>query len=94
VYEEALVYELSLRNVPAERQRAILVRYKQINIPGQRLDLLVGARVIVELKAVDDFAPIHLAKLMSYMRAMDLRLGLLINFNVALLKDGIRRIVL
>lgn len=94
VYEQALIYELSLRNVPVERQRPIAVRYKEIEIPGQRLDLLVDARVIVELKAVDDFAPIHLAKTMSYMRTMDLRLGLMINFNVPLLKDGIRRVVL
>jgi len=94
VYEQALVFELPVRNVPVERQRPIAVRYKEIEIPGQRLDLLVDARVIVELKAVDDFAPIHLAKTMSYMRTMDLRLGLMINFNVPLLKDGIRRVVL
>lgn len=62
VYEQALIYELSLRSIPVESQKTICVRYKELDIPGQRLDLLVDSRIIVELKAVEDFAPIHYAK--------------------------------
>ena len=94
VYEDALCYELVLRHVPFERQKAILVPYKDLRIEGQRLDLLIGGLVIVELKAVSDIHPVHQAQLMSYLKATGLRLGLIINFNVPHLKDGIRRIVM
>ena len=67
--------------------------YKEVQIPGQRLDLLVGGRIIVELKTLDEFAPIHQAQLVSYLKATGLRLGLLINFKVPVLKDGIKRVV-
>ena len=93
VYEKALLYELQLRGLKVERQKDILVPYKDIQIEGQRLDLLVGGRVIVELKAVEAIAPIHQAQLLSYLKATKLRLGLLINFNVPVLKDGIKRLV-
>jgi GxxExxY protein len=94
VYEQALVIELELRNLPFERQKAIRVNYKGQEVGEGRLDLLVGGCLIVELKAVDALAPIHTAQLMSYLRAMRLPLGLLINFNVPVLKTGIKRIVL
>jgi GxxExxY protein len=93
IYEAAMDYELRALGLMFERQKEILVPYKGIEIPGQRLDLLVGGRVVVELKAVESIAPIHEAKMISYLKATRLRLGLLINFRVPLLKDGIRRIV-
>jgi GxxExxY protein len=68
------------------------VPYKDIQIEGQRLDLLVGRRVIVELKAVTELHPLLHAQLLSYLKATGLRLGLLINFNVPVLKDGLKRL--
>ena len=67
--------------------------YKDILIPGQQLDLLAGERVVLELKAVSELAPIHEAQLLSYLKATGLRLGLLINFHARLLKEGIKRLV-
>jgi GxxExxY protein len=93
VYERALCHELTLRGVTFERQKDLFVPYKDIEIAGQRLDLLVGGRVIAELKAVETIAPIHQAILLSYLKAMRLRLGLIINFRMLVLKDGIKRIV-
>src|SRR5438105_15624993 len=93
VYEKAFVYELTCQGMAVARQKEILVPYKAIRIEGQRLDLLVGGRIIVEAKAVDAIAPIHEAQLLSYLKSAGLRLGLLINFNVPLLKDGITRLV-
>jgi GxxExxY protein len=93
IYRRALAYELSLRRIVVEQEKEIVVRYKDIQVPGQRLDLLAGGRVIVELKCVEEFAPIHQAQLISYLKATGLRLGLLMNFKAAVLKDGIKRIV-
>jgi GxxExxY protein len=93
IYNKAMDYELQASGLLVEREKEILVPYKDIHIPGQRLDLLVGGRIILELKAVESFAPIHEAQLISYLKATHLRLGLLINFRVPLLKDGVRRIV-
>jgi GxxExxY protein len=94
-YEAALAYELSLREVRYERQKEMPVRYKGFMIEvGYRLDLLVEDQVIVELKAVTEMHPIYEAQLMTYLRLSGCRVGLLINFNVPRLKDGlIRRIV-
>jgi GxxExxY protein len=94
-YEAALAYELSLREVRYERQKEMPVRYKGFMIEvGYRLDLLVEDQVIVELKAVTGMHPIYEAQLMTYLRLSGCRVGLLINFNVPRLKDGlIRRIV-
>jgi GxxExxY protein len=94
VSEEALRYELTEALVPFERQKRLFVPYKKIVIHGHRIDLLVGDRIILELKCVDDFSPIHQAQLISCLKATGLRLGRLINFKVILLKDGIKRIVL
>jgi GxxExxY protein len=93
VYERALCHELTLRGIAFERQKDLIVCYKDLEITGQRLDLLVGARVIAELKTVETLAPIHQAQLLSYLKAMGLRLGLIINFKVLVLKDGIKRVV-
>ena len=94
IYEDALCYELLLRGAPFERQKPIAVPYKGFLIEGQRLDLLIGGLVIVELKAVDAIHPIHQAQIMSYLKATGLRLGFILNFNVTRFKDGIRRVVL
>jgi GxxExxY protein len=93
VYEKALMHELQLRGVQVERQLDVRVPYKGIQLDGQRLDLLVGGRVIVELKAVSELHPLHHAQLLSYLKSTGLRLGLLINFNVPVLKDGLKRLV-
>jgi len=93
IYERALCDELALRGVAFERQKELTVRYKDLDIPGQRLDLLVGRRVITDLKTVETLAPIHQAQVLSYLKTTGLRLGLLINFKVQILKDGIKRVV-
>jgi GxxExxY protein len=91
-YEACLSYELLERGLGVERQRPTPVTYRGVQIDvGYRMDLLVEELVVVELKAVDRLLPIHKAQLLSYLKLADLRLGLLINFNVKVLKDGIRR---
>jgi len=92
-YEEALCQELAERGIGFRRQVAIDVLYTGARIGEARLDLLVEERLLVELKATDRFAPIHLAQVLSYLKATELRLGLLINFNVVALRQGIRRVV-
>ncbi len=94
-YEECLVHELHLRAIPFERQKDIPVVYKDIRLAcGFRIDLLVDKRVIVELKAVDSLNPVYEAQILTYLRLTDCKIGLLINFNVRLLKHGIKRMVL
>jgi GxxExxY protein len=93
VYEEALCVELAAREIPFERQKEINVIYKGHQIGRQRVDLLVGQALIVELKTVEELAEIHKAQVISYLKATGLSLGLLINFNVPVLKSGIQRIV-
>jgi GxxExxY protein len=93
IYRKALAYELSLRGLAVEQEKELVVPYKGIQIPSQRLDLLVAGRMIVELKCVEEFAPIHQAQLLSYLKATGLRLGLLINFKTQVLRDGIKRMV-
>jgi len=94
VYEEALCVELKLKGIPFERQVPIAVDYRGYRVGESRLDLLVDQALAVELKAVDVLAPIHHAQVLSYLKALGGRLGLLINFNVPVLKNGIKRIVL
>jgi len=94
VYEEALCIELRLRNIPFVRQAIVPVRYKGYEAGEMRLDLLVGNSLIVELKAVEELAQVHSAQLLSYLRLTGHKLGLLINFNVPLLKNGIKRLAL
>jgi len=94
-YEVCLCKELALRDIPFENQRPIPVVYKGVSLDcGYRVDLLVEGRVIVELKAVEDLAPIHEAQLLTYMKLSGTKVGLLVNFNVLLLKDGLKRFVL
>ncbi len=94
VYEGALCIELDVRRIPFERQWPVAVNYEGHPVGEGRLDLLVGGVLVVELKAVEGVAPIHVAQVMSYLKATGHRLGLLINFNVPFLKNGIKRIVL
>jgi GxxExxY protein len=93
VYEEALCIELADKRISFERQKEISVLYKGRPIGKQRIDLMVGEVLIVELKAIDALAEIHKAQVISYLRATGLPLGLLINFNVSVLKNGIQRVV-
>ena len=93
VYEEALVYEIDLNHIPYERQVKVTVAYKEHAVGEGRLDLLVAKILPVELKAVEALAPIHQAQLISYLKMTGLQLGLLINFNVPLLKQGIKRVI-
>ena len=93
VYEEALATELGLRDVAFARQVVTGVDYKGRNVGQARLDLLVGGELVVELKAVEQLAPIHVAQVLSYLKATGHHLGLLITFNVNELRRGIRRIV-
>ena len=92
-YEICLAQELGLRGHEVERQRQMPVVYRGVQVDsGYRLDLVVDELVIVELKAVESLLPIHSAQLLSYLRLSGLPLGLLINFNAGLLKQGIRRL--
>jgi GxxExxY protein len=93
-YEECLCHELSIAGISFERQKPLPVHYKNVKLDcGYRLDLVVEQKVIVELKAVENLMPIHEAQLLTYLKLSSLTLGLLINFNVAMLKHGIKRIV-
>lgn len=94
VYEQCLCHELTLRGIPFERQKSLPVTYKGLHLDcGYRLDILVNNLVIVELKTVERIDPVHEAQLLTYLKVTGLWLGLLINFNVPVLKEGIRRIV-
>ncbi len=93
--EECLAHELTLRNIKFERQKPLPVVYKEVKLDcGYRLDFLVEGRVVLELKAVESLAPIHEAIVLTYLRLSGCKIGLLINFHVELLKNGIRRFVL
>lgn len=93
VYETALCIEFDLREIPFRRQSGVGITYKGRPVGRGKLDLLVGERLIVELKTVERLAPIHSAQLISYLRMTKRNLGLLINFNVPMLKEGIKRVV-
>ena len=94
VYEKALMHELALNNIPVRSQVAVKANYKGLDVgEGLRLDLLVDEQLIVELKSVDDFKPVHHKQLLTYLKLMNKQLGLLINFNVCNLTDGVKRIV-
>ena len=93
-YEACLCHELSLHNLKFERQKALPISYKGVMLDtGYRLDLVVEDQVIVEIKAVSELLPIHEAQLLSYLKQVGGGRGLLINFNVKLLKHGLRRLV-
>lgn len=93
-YEECLARELTLRKILFERQRPIPVVYKDIKLEcGYRVDFLVAGKVVVELKSVEALAPVHDAIVLTYLRLSGCKVGLLINFYVPLLRDGIKRFV-
>ena len=93
-YEECLCCEMALRGIKFERQVPLPLNYKGVNLDcGYRLDLLVEDKVIVELKSIETLEPIHDAQLLTYLRLRNAWLGLIINFNVIMLKDGVRRLV-
>ena len=94
VYEAAMAYELEKRGLRITRQQAIPVVYESVRVhTGFRADLVVEDEVIVEIKAVEAAAPVHKKQLLTYLKLSGKHLGLLINFNVALIRDGITRIV-
>jgi len=91
-YEECLCHELSLQKVAYERQKELPVFYKGKNLDcGYRLDIVLPNQLILELKAIEKIEPIHEAQLLTYLKLSKIRTGLLINFNVQLLKEGIKR---
>jgi GxxExxY protein len=94
-YEECLCHELSLKSLQYDRQRKLPLTYKGVQLDcGYRIDLFVEERVIVELKTIDKLSPIHDAQLLTYMKLANSSVGLLINFNVPVLRNGVRRKVL
>ena len=93
IYHEALCLELNSSGLSFEREKPIDVIYRDWRIPGQRVDLLVEGRVLVEVKAVPKLRPIHRSQVLSYLKTMDLRIGLVINFSSRLLKDGFKRVI-
>lgn len=93
VYEEALCVEFGLRGIAFERQVETGIAYKNVRVGRGRVDFVVAKRLIVELKSVEALVPVHTAQVISYLKATGLTLALLINFNVPLLKDGVRRII-
>ncbi|MBD2294555.1 GxxExxY protein [Anabaena sphaerica FACHB-251] len=94
VYHEALVTEFRLRGIPHKSKHLVAIRYKGHPVGEGELDFLVGDSIIVELKAVEKLSPIHEAQVISYLKMTNCPLGLLINFNVPVLKEGIKRIIL
>ncbi len=91
-YEECLSFELSNAGLNFERQKAVPVIYKDIKLDcGYRIDILVENQVVLELKTVDAFNPVHEAQILTYMKFSEKKIGLLINFNVTLLKNGLKR---
>ena len=93
-YEECLYYELCKSGFFVEKQKGLPLIYEEVKLDvGYRLDLLVERKVIVEIKAVEALNDIHLAQVLTYLKLSECKLGLLINFNVTLLKDGVRRVV-
>jgi len=94
VYEAALEFELQKRGLRVAQQVGLPVRYEEVRLElGFRVDLIVDEKVIVEIKSVETLAPVHKKQLLTYLRLTDLRLGLLINFNVELIRHGIQRVV-
>ena len=94
VYQATLSYELQKRGLRVAQQVALPVYYDSIKLNlGFRVDVLVADKVIIEIKSVESLAPVHRKQVETYLRLMDLRLALLINFNVELIKDGIQRVV-
>ncbi len=94
VYEDALAIELELRGIPFLRQLPLSIDYKGARIGNHQLDFLIDERLIVELKTVEAIAEIHRAQLLSYLKSTRLQLGLILNFKVPTMRDGVHRIIL
>ena len=95
IYEDCLCHELTLQGISFERQKPVDVNYKGMEIEsGYKMDLIVDGKVVVELKAVQEIHPLFEAQLLTYMKLTGCKVGLLINFNVPVLKDGVKRMVL
>jgi GxxExxY protein len=93
IYKHALCLEMDLQGLKFEREKPIDVIYKQWKIPGQRVDLLVEGLVLVEIKSVPKLRKVHSSQVVSYLKTMDLRIGLLVNFKARVLKEGFKRVV-
>ena len=93
IYRKAMCIELESRNLAYEKERSIRVTYRGVEIPGQRVDFIVEGVIVLAIKAVTRLDQVHRAQLISYLKTTGLHGGLLINFRVPLLKDGIRRVV-
>ena len=93
IYEECLCIEFNKRNIPFEKQKELKIEYKHITLDvGYRVDVIVSGKLIVELKACETLLPIHEAQLLTYLKLSGIKYGLLINFNVPVLKEGIKRL--
>ena len=93
-YQECLYYELVQLNINVEKQKALPLVYENVKLEcGYRIDLLVDRCVVVEIKSIEELGPIHFSQTLTYLKLSNNRIGLLINFNVVKLKDGLRRIV-
>lgn len=93
-YQACLFYELTQAGLGVEKEKPLPLHYKGVKVNcGYRIDLLVEQKIVLELKAVDAIAPIHMAQMITYLKLTNLKLGLILNFNVLSLKDGIRRVV-
>ncbi len=93
-YEECLFYELKKSGLKVEKQKALPLIYEEVKLEtGYRIDLLVENKVVIELKSVEAINEVHLAQVLTYLKLSNCKLGLLINFNVTLIKNGIKRIV-
>jgi GxxExxY protein len=94
VYEEVLAYELTKQNLNVQRQQGIAVVYDELKMDlGFRADIIVEAKVILEIKSIETLAPVHHKQLLTDLKLTGMKLGLLVNFNEALIKDGIKRVV-
>ena len=94
IYHDAMCLELDSRGLKFECEKAVEVRYKSWSIPGQKIDLIVGGVVLIEVKAVAHLKELHRSQVISYLKTTGLRVGLLMNFNTRLLKHGLKRVVL
>ena len=93
-YEECLYYELKKSNLKIEKQKALPLIYEEVKMDvGYRIDILIEDKFIVEIESVEALNDVHLAQLLTYLKLSDCKLGLLINFNVKLLKNGVRRVI-
>ena len=93
-YEECLFYELNLQGIKVEKQKSLPLVYQDVKLDsGYRIDLLVDNRVVVEIKSVSSFNEVHTAQILTYLKLSKCKIGLLINFNVKSLKNGIKRLI-